>query len=192
MAEQILFLAGIAGAVAAVSVLRLSWARPGRSKPLNAAGWCLIAASLAAGWIFAGAWGVTVISLWAMGTAFVALAIAAWRSPATIRKASRRRARMLPESGEPLRVGRRSVTFLLVVLAGMVAAIALAIATRWVALLAGASEANANVLALFVAPLGWTIMTFMILMTERRKRQLAIILVTVATAIPAFAAGNLP
>jgi hypothetical protein len=175
-----------------VSVLRLSWARPGRSKPLNAAGWCLIAASLAAGWIFAGAWGVTVISLWAMGTAFVALAIAAWRSPATIRKASRRRARMLPESGEPLRVGRRSVTFLLVVLAGMVAAIALAIATRWVALLAGASEANANVLALFVAPLGWTIMTFMILMTERRKRQLAIILVTVATAIPAFAAGNLP
>ncbi len=97
---------------------------------------------------------------------------------------------MLPEAGEPFRLAGRLTTFLLVVLAGMVSSVALAIATRWIALLIGASEANANVLALFAAPLGWTILAFLVLMTDSRKRQLAIIAISVASAIPALVSGS--
>ena len=131
------------------------------------------------------------MALWAMGAAFAFLAVAAWQSPPARRRASSRRAGMLPEAGEPLRLGHRFATFLLVVLAGMLAAIALAIAARWISLLAGASEANANVLALFVVPLAWTILAFLMLMTDSRKRQGAILALSVAAALPALAAGQL-
>ena len=191
MALDPIFLTGTATAVAAVSLLRVSWARPRRSASLNAAGWLLLAGSLAAGWVLAGAWGVSVMALWAMGAAFAFLAVAAWQSPPARRRASSRRAGMLPEAGEPLRLGHRFATFLLVVLAGMLAAIALAIAARWISLLAGASEANANVLALFVVPLAWTILAFLMLMTDSRKRQGAILALSVAAALPALAAGQL-
>tara|TARA_R110000850_G_scaffold28479_3_gene79608 strand:+ start:6309 stop:6887 length:579 start_codon:yes stop_codon:yes gene_type:complete len=191
MALDPIFLTGTATAVAAVSLLRVSWVRPRRSASLNAAGWLLLAGSLAAGWVLAGAWGVSVMALWAMGAAFAFLAVAAWQSPPARRRASSRRAGMLPEAGEPLRLGHRFATFLLVVLAGMLAAIALAIAARWISLLAGASEANANVLALFVVPLAWTILAFLMLMTDSRKRQGAILALSVAAALPALAAGQL-
>lgn len=190
MPEDMLFLAGTISAIAAVLVLRFSWARPGRSRILNAVGWLLLALSIAAGWAFAGAWGVSIISLWAMATAFVVLAYAAWKSPSAKRKPSNRRAGMLPEAGEPFRLAGRLTTFLLIVLAGMVSSVALAIATRWISLLIGASEANANVLALFAAPLGWTILAFLVLMTDSRKRQLAIIAIPVASAIPALVSGS--
>ncbi len=192
MVENALLIVGTVGAIAAIALLRLSWSRPRRSTTLNALGWFLIAASLAAGWAGAGAWGMSVIALWAMGAAFVALAVAAWRSPPARRKASSDRAGMLPEAGESWHFGRRCATFLLVVLAGMIAAIALAIATRWAALLIGAVEADANVLALFVAPLGWTILTFLILMADSRRGQLGYLAVSLATAIPAVATGSFP
>jgi len=191
MALHLLHLAGSVIAVAGVAVLRLAWARPRRSLPLNAIGWTLLAAAMVAGWVMAGAWGVSVITLWAMGAAFVLLAVAAWQSPSARRKASSRRAGMLPEAGEPLYLGRRVATFLIVVLAAMLASIAIAIAVRWLSLLTGASEANANVLALFVVPLAWTILTFLILMTGSRKRQLAIVAISVATVLPALASGSL-
>lgn len=191
MAQDVLLVLGTVGAIVAVLLLRLSWAQPRRSPSLNAAGWLFLAVSVASGWAIAGAWGVTVLSLWAMAAAFVALAFAAWKSPPARRKASNRRAGMLPEIGEPVRFGRRIATFLIVVLAGMVSAIALGIATRWISLLTGASEANANVLALFVVPLGWTVLTFLILMTDNRKRQLAILAAAFATAIPSLASGSL-
>ncbi|ATW05070.1 hypothetical protein CHN51_17210 [Sphingorhabdus sp. YGSMI21] len=190
MADEMLFAAGSASAVAALLVLRFSWARPGRSRLLNAAGWLLLAISVAAGSALAGAWGITVMALWTMGAAFVLLAVAAWKSPPARRKASSRRAGMLPEAGEPLRLGGRVITFLLVVLGAMISSIALAITTRWIALLAGAAEANANVLALFAAPLGWTILAFLILMTDSRRRQLVILSIPIATAIPAFVTGS--
>lgn len=97
---------------------------------------------------------------------------------------------MLPEAGEPLRLGGRVITFLLIVLGAMISSIALAITTRWLALLMGASEGNANVLALFAAPLGWTILAFLILMTNGRRRQLVILSIPIATAIPAFVTGS--
>ncbi|NVD28550.1 hypothetical protein HUO14_11615 [Parasphingorhabdus flavimaris] len=190
MIGELLFLTGSACAIAAVLVLRFSWARPLRSRPLNTAGWFLIAVSIAAGWSFAGAWGVTVMLLWMTMAAFFILAFAAWKSPPARRKPSNRRAGMLPESGEPLRLGSRFITFFLVALAAMVSSVALAIATRWIALIADASDANANVLALFAAPLGWTILAFLILMSDSRKCQLAILAVPVAAAIPAFITGS--
>tara|TARA_R110001606_G_scaffold202496_10_gene350605 strand:+ start:285 stop:863 length:579 start_codon:yes stop_codon:yes gene_type:complete len=190
MTEEFLFLTGTSSAVAAILVLRFSWARSGRSLPLNSAGWLLLAISIALGWVYAGAWGVTIMSLWAMAAAFVVLAFAAWKSPPAKRKPSNRRAGMLPEAGEPLRLADRITTFLLVVLAGMVSSVALAITTRWLALLTGASEANANVLALFAAPLGWMVLAFLILMTDSRRCQLLILAVPVTTAIPAFVTGS--
>ncbi|MFT5537735.1 MAG: putative membrane protein [Parasphingorhabdus sp.] len=190
MTDEFLFLTGIASAIGAVLVLRLSWARPRRSLHLNAAGWLLLALSVALGWAFAGAWGVSITSLWAMAAAFVILAYAAWKSPPAKYKPFNRRAGMLPEAGEPLRFAGRFATFFLVVVAGMVSSIALAITTRWMSLLIGASEANANVLALFTAPLGWTILAFLILMTDSRKRQLAIIVAPIVAAIPAFITGS--
>lgn len=190
MALDPLYPVGLAAALAAITLLRLSWARPGRSVLLNSAGWLVLAGSLSAGWSLAGAWGVTVMSLWAMAAAFVFLAFAAWQSPQTRRKPSGRRLGMLPEAGEPWHLGHRCATFLLVALAAMVSAIALAIATRCIVLLMGASEANANVLALFAVPLGWTAMAFLILMTDSRKRQLAIIAIPIASVVPAIIGGS--
>lgn len=192
MALDPLYLAGLVAAVAAVGLLRLSWARPRRSASLNAAGWLLLGGSLSVGWAFAGAWGVTVLSLWAMGAAFVLLAFAAWQSSPAKRKPSNRRAGMLPEAGEPLRLGRRCATFLLVALVAMVSAVAIGITTRWLSLLMGASEANANVLAFFAVPLGWTILAFLILMSGSRKRQLAILAIPIASVIPAIVSGAQP
>lgn len=178
-------------AVIAVAILRLSWGRPRRSTALNSAGWTVFVAAFIGGCVSAGAWGASVVSLWAIGAAMVVLGWAAWRSPPARRKASNRRAGMLPESGEPVRIGRRITTFLIVTFAAMVAAIALAVAVRWAAVIFGAAEANANVLAIFAAPVGWTILAFLILMTSSRKRQFAIIAAACAIAIPAIITGSI-
>ena len=182
--------AGSIAAVIAVTILRLSWGRPRRSTALNTAGWVMFAAAIIGGWVSAGAWGASVVTLWAIGAAFAVLGWAAWRSPPARRKASNRRAGMLPESGEPPRIGRRIGTFLIVTIAAMTSAITLAIAVRWAAMTFGAAEANANALALFAAPIGWTILTFLILMTSSRKRQFALIAITWATALPAIITGS--
>ena len=68
-------------AIAGIGVLRLSWGRDHRSATLNTAGWALLGGGTVAGWLAAGAWGATVVSLWAMGAALVCLAAAAWISP---------------------------------------------------------------------------------------------------------------
>lgn len=177
---------GVIAALCGVAVLRWSWGRPKRSTLLNGSGWALLLAALIVGWADAGAWGASIISLWAMTAAFVALAWAIWCAPRARRAASNRRAGMLPESGEPARIGRRVGTFLVVTVLAMLASIALAVGVRWAMMLAGAGEANANVLALFVAPLGWTILAFLILMSGSRKRQFMLVALTAATALPAI------
>lgn len=178
-------------AIAAIAVLRLSWGQSKRSPMLNVLGWLAMALALVAGWSAAGAWGVSIVSLWAMGAAFIVLAHSGWRSPQARRAASNRRAGMLAEAGEPKRLGGRFLTFAIVVVAGMFASIALAVTARWVALLAGANEANANVIALFAAPLGWTVLVFLLLMTRSRKRQMTLLAAPLASAIAAFLSGGL-
>lgn len=185
-----MLLAGSGGATVVITLLRFSWSRPHRWRLLNTLGWLVMAASLFAGGAAGGAWGVTIVSLWAMGAAFVALAVAAWQSPPTRRAASNRRVGMLPESGEPARLWGRIATFLIVVVAGLLASVALAVTARWAAQIAGASEADANVTALFVAPLAWTLLSFLLLMTASRKRQFVLVTVPLVTAIPAILSGG--
>lgn len=177
-------------AVIAVLILRLSWGKPQRSTVHNAVGWAMLAAAFIGGWMSAGAWGATVASLWTISAAMVVLGLAAWRSPPARRKTSNRRAGMLPDSGQPTQIGRRIGTFLIVTIVTMTSAITLAVAVRWLAVLLGANEADANVLALFTAPVGWTILTFLILMTTNRKRQFAFIAAAWASAIPAVITGQ--
>lgn len=189
MAAGGLVVAGSALAVGAVAALRRSWGRRGRSRALNAAGWVLLLLALVAGGIAAGAWGVAVVSLWAMGAACAVLAWAAWSAPAGRAKASNRRAGMMPEGAGPLRLGRRLATFALVALAGFASSVGFALGVRWLAALLGAGEANANVLALFATPTVWTAIAFMLLMTASRRRQLAILAACAAPALPAFLWG---
>ena len=102
MAQEGLLLTGAIAAIAGIGVLRLSWGRDHRSATLNTAGWALLGGGTVAGWLAAGAWGATVVSLWAIGAALVCLAAAAWISPPARRAASKRRAGVLPEGDEPL------------------------------------------------------------------------------------------
>lgn len=181
--------AGSALAIVAVAVLRFSWGQQGRSVVLNAAGWVFGATALIMGWAAAGAWGASMVPLWAMGAACAVLAWEALRTPAGRTKASSWRAGMMPESPAPLRLGRRVLTFALVVVAALASSVAFALGVRWLAAALGAGEADANVLALFAAPLVWTVLAFMLLMTASRKRQIAYLAVTACAAMPAFLVG---
>lgn len=178
-------LLGIAG----VAVLRLSWGRTGRSLSLNTAGWAALAASVLCGAAAAGAWGIAVASLWAMAAAFVSLAVAGFSSQPSARRASDRRAGMLPEGRAPLRLGGRVLTFLMVAVLSMASSIAIALLVRSVALLCGAAEGNASVLALFTAPLTWTLLAYALLMTGNRKRQCALLFGTMLAALPPVLTG---
>lgn len=191
MSGNALLAVGAAAGLSGIGTLRLSWGTAQRSVLLNAVGWALLGGALIAGWIAAGAWGATVVSLWAMGAALALLAAAAWGDPSARGKASNRRAGMVPEPGEPRQVLRRMTTFCIVTIGGIAAAIALGVMMRWVALLGGADEADANVLAFFAVPLAWATLAFALLMTACRKRQLAIIAISVVAAIPALISGSM-
>ena len=86
---DVILLTGYLLAVAGVLVLRLSWGLAGRSRMLNAAGWAALAAAVLCGAVAAGAWGITVVSLWATATAFVLLAVAGWTAQPSVRRAAR-------------------------------------------------------------------------------------------------------
>ena len=178
-------LAGIAG----VAVLRFAWSRKRRSAALNGAGWALLAAGALAGAAAAGAWGVAVASLFAIGAAFAMLAAAGLRSPARAAKASNRRVGMLPEAGEPRRIGRRTATLLLTIVGGFAVSVGLGLAMRQLGLLLGWGETNANVAALYSVPLTWSVLLFVLLMQERRQSQVATLLVCCVPAIPVLLSG---
>ncbi|WP_230281577.1 hypothetical protein [Croceicoccus sp. Ery15] len=185
-------LTGSALAVLGVVMLRWSWGRPRRATLPNLAGWASLAAAVICGAAAAGAWGIAVASLWAMGAACALLAWAGLTAapPATnARRASDRRAGMLPQGDEPLRLGGRVLTFLLVAVLSMAASIAIALGMRWIALLCGTAEGNASVLALFAAPLAWTILAYALLMTASRKRQFAMIACSLLAVLPPVLTG---
>lgn len=175
--DGMLGLAALA-ALGGVGLLRWSWSLPHRSTLANLAGWGLLAAAagLAAG--LAGAWGVAVVSLAGMAGAVLLLGWAAATSPAGRARASDRRVRMLPEGGEPARIGGRLLTFALVVVAGLAASIALAIATREAAVAIGWNEADANASALFAVPLAWGVLASVLLMLDTRGKQFTAVIIT--------------
>lgn len=172
----------VASSVAGVGLLRWAWAGKRRSLVLNATGWGLFMIAGCVAGEAAGAWGIAVTALVAMAMAFTLLAYAAWQSPQGSGSASNRRVGMLPERGESVQLGRRVLTFALIILAASVAAICVAIALRTIADLGGAREADANVIALFAMPLAWAVFSFTILMIVKRRQQL---LTLIFVALPA-------
>jgi hypothetical protein len=186
----LLWLAALAG-IAGVAVLRLAWSRKTRSAALNGAGWALLGAAAVAGGADAGAWGIAVAALFAMGAALALLAAAAIRSPEGRAKTSNRRVGMLPEAGEPRRVGRRVGTFLLVIVAGFAVSLGLGLAVRGLGGLLGWSDANANVLALYTIPLAWTVLVFVLLMQEKRRSQVLTLLACCVPILPMLVTGAL-
>lgn len=160
--------------LAALSIvgLRLAWRLPRRSRIANAACWLLLAAGLVCGAVAAGAWGVAVASLGAMGAAMLCLAHALLIAPPD-------RPRPIPrrtadrQGGSVREIARRTGTFLLVVPGALVAALAFCLGLSALFRLAGGSEANANALALFALPLVWMGLATLMLLTGRRGVQYA-------------------
>lgn len=177
MTAETLLAGAATAAVAGVGTLRLAWSRPRRSTVLNGAGWAFLLLATVFSAAHSGAWGITVAALIAMTAALLVLAHAALLSPAAPgARVSNRRVRMLPEGNEPLQLGRRIATFLLVAIAAALVSTAVAIGCRAVSLLLGATEADANVIALAATPLAWTILSYALLMRETRAAQLRLLL----------------
>lgn len=88
------------------------------------------------------------------------------------------------ELRQPWHLMRRINSFLLVVGAGLIVSIGLALAARWLLELIGCSEANANVSALFLMPIIWTIVAFTLLMQTGRRRQLTLLLGAIVPGAP--------
>lgn len=189
-ASPVLALA-LAFAAGGIAVLRHAWALPKRSAGWNAAGWALLAGATAAGWHSEGAWGVTIVALVAMTVACVALAVAAYRSPPGKMRSSNRRAGMLPEAGEPRRVGRRFGTFAIVILGGLLVSIGLAVALRGLGGALGWNEANTLVIALYAVPLAWAVLAIVLLMQANRRSQIATLVLCSLPLIPVLVAGGL-
>jgi hypothetical protein len=184
MANHALLIAAGAAAVAGVAVLRLAWSRPKRSAWLNGGGWGLIALAAALAGAHSGAWGISVAALCGMGAALLALTHAAAGDGASAGgKVSNRRVGMLPEGREPLRIGRRFATFLIVAPVAMIVSAGIAVPVRALALLAGAGEADANVIGLFAMPLAWTVLAHVLLMKESRAAQVRVLLIWAAIGI---------
>lgn len=181
---DLLLAAAAAASIAAVGVLRLAWSRPRRSIALNSLGWAaLLFASVLAG-VHSGAWGISIVALFAMAAALLWLAHAALRSPVSPgAKGSNRRVRMLPEGDEPLHLGRRVVTFLLVAVAAALVSTAIAIGVRALVLFVGGAEADANVMALVSMPLAWTALSYALLMKDTRAAQLRLLLIWAAAGL---------
>ena len=191
MTDTLLLTAACIGSIGGVATLRYAWAQPRRSNVLNAAGWLLLLTAPILAWDAAGAWGASIASLAAMTAAFVALGWAAATSAPAKQKASNRRVRMLPEQGEPLRIGARIITFLLVAIVAALLSVALAIAIGHAARLGGWSEANSTVVALASMPLIWAVLAFFMTMQTRRSAQIQVLALVGLPVVPILALGVL-
>ncbi len=191
MTDATLLAAGCIAGLIGVAVLRAAWSRATRSMPLNLTGWLLILGGAAGGWAAAGAWGTAVASLFPTGGAFLFLAAAAITSGPSKLKASNRRAGLLPEKGEPIRLAARLLTFGLVGLLAAVIGVGLAVAVGALLPWMGMSEANAYALALQLMPLIWAVLAFALLMQPSRRRQFKLLALSSIPVWPALAAGVL-
>lgn len=188
-----LFPVAILAALSGIAALRLSWARPRRSVALNTLGWGLLLGSILCGCLAYGAWGASVAALCAMGLAMLLLAAAAIMSPPSRQaRSAERRVGMLPESGEPLGLGRRAVTFALTVIAAFAASVCAGLGLRQIWFTLGHNEANANVIALFAVPIVWTALAYLLLMARSRRSQLVMLLVAALPILPGAMLGGTP
>lgn len=187
-AAPLMWIAAVLG-VAGIAALRFAWGLPKRSPVANGIGWGLLAVAAIGAALAEGAWGVAVAALCATLAAFAALAVAGLRSPAGKAKGSSRRVGLLPETGEPRRIGRRTVTFLLTVVAGFAVSVGLGLAVRGLGGLLGWSEANANVLALYSVPVVWSVLMFVLLMQQSRRAQALTLLACCVPVLPVLLSG---
>ena len=182
-ATATLWLAAGAG-TAGIGALRFAWSLKHRSAGWNGLGWSMLALAVLLAALAAGAWGMAIAGLAATASALALLADAAMRSPPGRAEAPKRRAFLLPEAGEPRRLGRRLVTFLLVMFGGWAVATGLALSLRGIGMASGWSEADANVAALFAVPIVWGVLACALLMQSRRRVQLATLLACCAPVAP--------
>ena len=175
--------AGAAAAVLGVLLLRRGWGLPQRSAAMNGAAWALLLLGAALGIAGNGAWGAAMVSLFGMGMAALFLAQAAAASRPGKTRASDRKAHMLPAKGEPRRIGRRLLTFLVTVPLAMLVSLLAALAARSLARLGGWAEADGNGLTLLLLPLLWGILAFALLMMPRRRTQFAWLLLPAAASL---------
>lgn len=187
-ASSLLWLSAAFG-VAGVGVLRFAWSLPKRSAMWNAAGWGLLFASVLGAALADGAWGIAVAAIFTMTAAMIALSVAGARSPSGRAAASNRRVGMLPEAGEPRRIGRRFGTFGLVIVAGLAVSIGLAVAMRGLGGMLGWHEANSNALALFTVPLVWAVLCTVLLMQTRRRNQVLTLVLCSLPILPVLLTG---
>jgi hypothetical protein len=90
---------------------------------------------------------------------------------------------MLPAQGEPRRIGRRLLTFLVTVPLAMLVSLLVALAARALAALGGWAEADSNALTLLLLPLLWGILAFALLMMPRRRTQILWLLLPAAASL---------
>ena len=169
-------------AVGGIAALRLGWGA--RQRAPSVAGWAMLAGAVWAGAAAGGAWGITVASLWAMGTALALVGWAAWQAPAPARNPRLSRV-ATPPARVPLQIGDRLASFAIVTFGGLAASMALALAAHWLTACSGAGEANANVAMLFALPVAWAVLAHL-LMTARRRTQGVTIAACLVTALPAL------
>jgi hypothetical protein len=172
-------------AIAGIGALRISWGRAERSSPLNLAGWGLLLGAAIFGGAGAGAWGIAVAAIGAMGVAMALLVFAAAKPNARRRSAQKilRDPNGKGSRGKatPLRA---LVTFLIAGPLCLVAAVALALAVRGGIVMAGGAEADGNVAVLGIVPLVWPLLAFAVMMIRRRSGQLALVLGSTAMSLP--------
>lgn len=132
---------------------------------------------------------MAVTSLSPMASACLLLAIAGLGSAPSKLKASNRRAGILPERGEPLRIGTRLLTFALVGLLAASFGVGIAVALGALLASAGMSEANAYALALQLMPVIWAVIAFAVLMQPSRRGQFKVLALTSVPVWPALAVG---
>lgn len=177
-------------AAAGVAVLRLSWGRPRRDRTLNTLGWAGIAGGPLLAGSAEGAWGVAVAALCATAAACLLLAHAGFEKP----RAARRFAlapRLASPAAQTAGWSRGLTTFVLTGPLALAVAITVALAIRVAAMRWPVAEADGNVMVLALVPLLWPLLAFAMLMTERRRAQIAMLLVPLAgAAVPLLLLGN--
>ena len=191
MEANALLVAGSLLGLVGVGTLRLAWARETRSLALNIVGWLLLVVAAIDGGVAAGAWGVAVVSLCPMGGALLLLALAALRSEPGRQRASNRRAGLLPQDDEPMRVAGRLLTFLLVVVIAAMLSAGLGVTVGALALLAGWSKANAYAVALFLTPFIWALLAYGIMMQPARRGQFKLLGIASVPVWPTLVMGML-
>ncbi|MEZ0495017.1 hypothetical protein [Sphingomonas sp. IW22] len=170
----------LVAAIGAV-LLRLGWdAREPAQLRLTLAGWAAIGGALAVLTARDGAWGLATGSLPVMLVAFALLGREALASSAPARSAR------IPDSAPSVRlhaadwrdVGRRVAIFVLTVPVAGAVSLLVGLACAAIARSGGASDVNANVLAMFVTPSLWSVLGITLMLGMRARDMVAPLAVT--------------